>query len=82
MSEAMIQQAQKKYPEMTFIAGEGEEGLYHWLNGFADDFFKGFSESERSGIFEKIAARVRKDLFFDSTWHIDYKRLRVMAIKP
>ncbi|MNF01212.1 Ubiquinone biosynthesis O-methyltransferase [compost metagenome] len=27
MSEAMIQQAQKKYPEMTFIAGEGPQGF-------------------------------------------------------
>jgi ubiquinone/menaquinone biosynthesis C-methylase UbiE len=61
---------------------DGENGLNHWLTGLADDFFKGFSEKERNRVFEKIAAKAKKELFHDGSWYLDYKRLRIMAIKP
>jgi trans-aconitate methyltransferase len=61
---------------------DGENGLYHWLNGLADDFFKELSESERGNVFEKIAVKAKKDLFYDGDWYLDYKRLRICAIKP
>lgn len=61
---------------------DGKDGLYHWLDGLADDFFKELSENERSSVFEKVATKAQKDLFYDGAWFLDYKRLRIFAIKP
>jgi len=60
---------------------DGEKGLNHWLTGFADDFFKGFSEEEKEKATEKILVEARDELFIDGTWYVDYKRLRIMAVK-
>lgn len=61
---------------------DGENGLAHWLNGLAADvFFKGFTESDKKHIFEKIADTARKSLFDGDYWIADYKRIRVVAIK-
>ena len=61
---------------------DGENGLHHWLAGFAaDDFFKGCSEEEKSNIFKRVSDEARKDLFKDGVWYADYKRLRVVAVK-
>ncbi|WP_274364088.1 class I SAM-dependent methyltransferase [Paenibacillus thermotolerans] len=59
----------------------GEEGLHLWLTGFADDFFKGFSAEEKNNVIHKIEEETRSELFKDGAWYIDYKRLRIMAIK-
>ncbi|MFB6367447.1 class I SAM-dependent methyltransferase [Paenibacillus elgii] len=61
---------------------DGEKGLDHWLNGLADDFFKELSESERRHVYAKIAAKAKKALFHDGDWYLDYKRLRIVAMKP
>jgi len=61
---------------------DGEEGLSHWLLGFANHFFEGVSEEEKKKIYTKIAAKVRNDLFHDGSWYVDYVRIRVKAIKP
>ncbi|WP_338554253.1 methyltransferase domain-containing protein [Paenibacillus sp. KS-LC4] len=59
-----------------------EQGLNHWLRGFADHFFTAFSEAERTAACSKIADKARNELFHDGSWYADYKRLRVMAVKP
>jgi trans-aconitate methyltransferase len=61
---------------------DGENGLNHWLIGFADDFFKEFSDVEKKDVIEKIASKARKDLFQNGSWYLDYMRLRIIAIKP
>lgn len=61
---------------------DGEEGLYHWLNTFAGAYFQGVSDSDRTMVYEKIAETARKQLFYEGSWHVDYKRLRIYAIKP
>lgn len=61
---------------------DGEEGLNHWLSGFANHFFANVSEEDKKLLYAKIAARVRNDLFHDGTWYVDYVRIRVKAIKP
>ncbi|QGQ96490.1 class I SAM-dependent methyltransferase [Paenibacillus psychroresistens] len=59
---------------------DGENGLNIWLAGLAaDEFFKGFSESERTDIFNKVSDLAKKDLFIDGIWYADYKRLRIVA---
>ncbi|SFF26134.1 Trans-aconitate methyltransferase [Paenibacillus algorifonticola] len=61
---------------------DNEQGLQHWLRGFADNFFTALSEAERHAVCSKIAVKARNELFHDGSWYADYKRLRVMAIKP
>lgn len=60
---------------------DGENGLNHWLTGFANVFFKEIAEEEKQVVFEKIATKVRKDLFRNGSWYLDYKRIRMKAIK-
>jgi SAM-dependent methyltransferase len=59
---------------------DGEHGLHHWLNSFADSFFVGYTEVEKTVLFNKIADQVKPVLFHDGSWHADYKRLRIVAI--
>lgn len=61
---------------------DGENGLSLWLTGLADDFFKGFSIQEKDDVIGKIETEARNELYNDGAWYLDYKRLRVMAIKP
>ncbi|WP_337100470.1 class I SAM-dependent methyltransferase [Paenibacillus sp. YIM B09110] len=61
---------------------DNEQGLNHWLRGFADSFFTALGEAERDAVCSKIAVKARNDLFHDGSWYADYKRLRVMAVKP
>lgn len=61
---------------------DGITGLNHWLNSFGDDYFHQYSEAEKEGIFQKIRKKVKPDLFHDGTWYADYKRIRVVALKP
>lgn len=60
---------------------DGEKGLYHWLDGFANDFFPEFSKEEKMAIHVKIKDKIQPDLFKDGIWEADYKRIRIIAIK-
>jgi len=61
---------------------DGENGLRLWLDGFADAFFEGFSPAEREVAVRKTEAEARDELYRDGVWHVDYRRLRVAAVKP
>lgn len=60
---------------------DGEDGLQHWLHAFAQHFFHDFSVAERKRAFQQIEEKVRPVLHENSTWVIDYKRIRVVAKK-
>lgn len=60
---------------------DGYRGLNHWLHMFSDDFFPEFSMAEKEELFEKIAQVLEQDLFVEGTWYVDYKRLRIVAVK-
>ncbi len=63
--------------------GEGEDGLSHWLKGFAEDsFLSAFEEAEKLAILQKTAHLARNELFKEGCWYADYVRLRIVAIKP
>jgi SAM-dependent methyltransferase len=64
------------------IMKDGENGLRLWLDGFAEPFFAGLAPAEREAAVRGIEDEVRDALFRDGAWHIDYKRLRVAAVKP
>ncbi|RKL65735.1 SAM-dependent methyltransferase [Salipaludibacillus neizhouensis] len=60
---------------------DGEKGLNHWLDSFADDFFPEFSAKEKKGIYEKIRNSAQSALYKEGEWVADYKRIRIIAIK-
>lgn len=63
--------------------GEGEDGLSHWLKGFAEDsFLSAFDEAEKLAILQKTADSAQSELFRDGYWYADYVRLRIVAVKP
>ncbi|MCM3631894.1 class I SAM-dependent methyltransferase [Paenibacillus camelliae] len=63
--------------EMT----DGEAGLQHWLKGFAGNFFSTLTDTEKENVLFKMAAQLRDELYINGSWYIDYKRIRIMAIK-
>lgn len=60
---------------------DGEEGLNHWLDSFADDFFPEFSKDEKTIIYGKIKEKIKTDLYKNDIWVADYKRIRIIATK-
>lgn len=60
---------------------DGNAGLRHWLNGFASPFFKDASPEFLERAYDKIAQQTKSALYHDGTWYVDYKRLRIRAIK-
>jgi trans-aconitate methyltransferase len=59
----------------------GEEGLNHWLDSFANDFFPEFTNEEKMVMYGKIKNQIQSDLYKDGKWEVDYKRIRMVAIK-
>jgi len=60
---------------------DGERGMDHWLDSFADDFFLEFSNEERVAIYRKIKEKVKPEILKEGKWEADCKRLRMIAIK-
>ncbi len=61
---------------------EGEQGMQNWLQMFAKSLFSVVPTEEQPSVLAKIEADVRPQLYHDGTWFADYKRIRVLAIKP
>ena len=61
---------------------DGDNGLNIWLTGMSDDFFKSFTAEQKAEVIKKIEAEAREKLYLDGNWYVDYKRLRVAAVKP
>lgn len=61
---------------------DGEDGLQHWLQAFAKPFVDDFSAEERERAFALMEEKLRPTLFQSGTWTVDYKRLRMVAVKP
>lgn len=59
----------------------GESGLRKWLEVFADNELAGVPANERDRVMYDVELRLRPDLFRDGDWFLDYKRLRITAIK-
>lgn len=60
---------------------DGENGLKHWLDMFANDFFFELSPHLRSVIYKELMEQVKPALFKNGTWTMDYKRIQIMAVK-
>jgi trans-aconitate methyltransferase len=60
---------------------DGDQGLDHWLDGFAGAFFAGLKSSEKDMVYQQIKQRLKAYLWKDGVWIADYKRIRIMAAK-
>lgn len=64
------------------IMPDGEHGLRTWLASFAESFFASMANEQKEAAIRQIENEARDTLYIDGAWHLDYKRLRVIAIKP
>jgi hypothetical protein len=60
---------------------DGDKGLRSWLEMFADHVLATVPHMERNELFDRIEKALRPKLYRDGTWHIDYKRIRIRAVK-
>jgi trans-aconitate methyltransferase len=56
-------------------------GLEQWLLMFQQKSLSAIPPECRERAFRQIEDHVREDLFYDGRWHIDYRRIRVVAAR-
>jgi trans-aconitate methyltransferase len=61
---------------------DGARGLHNWLEMFGSFFVEGLPEATRERLLTEIERELRPKLFRDDHWVMDYRRLRVAAIRP
>jgi trans-aconitate methyltransferase len=59
----------------------GEQGLRNWLNMFANAASKLMSPEKYEEFVARIEELARPALFHDGEWTVDYRRLRMIAVK-
>lgn len=59
-----------------------ENGIIRWLEMFGSHFFAGMETDERNAILEETQRLMEPTHFANGKWTADYKRLRVLAVKP
>ncbi|WP_251197252.1 class I SAM-dependent methyltransferase [Anaerotardibacter muris] len=60
----------------------GENGLADWITLFQSNSFEEMNEQEKGTLIQEAVEAIRSELYVDGTWHADYVRLRMKAIKP
>jgi len=60
---------------------EGENGMEDWLRMFCGSFFKGMSTGEADAKMRDVVRLLRPDRYRDGVWTVDYRRLRIVAVK-
>jgi trans-aconitate methyltransferase len=60
---------------------DGENGMAHWLRMFAQIYLHQFSPERTGDIVGQLVEQLRPALYRDGIWTVDYRRLRVVAIR-
>jgi trans-aconitate 2-methyltransferase len=60
---------------------EGEKGMEDWLRMFCGSFFKGMPAEEVTTKISELVKLLRPERYSDGVWSVDYRRLRVLAVK-
>ncbi len=60
---------------------EGEDGMRNWIKMFCESMFRDVPEVLKEEALNRIESKLRSKLFFDGSWFVDYKRLRIVARK-
>jgi trans-aconitate methyltransferase len=61
---------------------EGEQGLANWLTMFASSLLSIFPSETQQEIITEIEVKLRPILYQNQAWFADYKRIRIVALKP
>jgi trans-aconitate 2-methyltransferase len=59
----------------------GDDAMHAWLEQFAGAFTEALPPAQRSAFLDRVVEEVRTTLHKDGVWHVDYRRLRVVAMK-
>ncbi|MDN3585888.1 methyltransferase domain-containing protein [Pedobacter aquatilis] len=59
----------------------GEEGMYVWINQFAQHAFKNLNNEQAESITNLAVELLKPNYFINGEWVADYRRLRVKAFK-
>jgi trans-aconitate 2-methyltransferase len=59
----------------------GEDGMLEWLNMFGGAFTSDLAADQRGGVYRETARLLRSALYGGGEWRVDYRRLRVLAVK-
>ncbi|UQZ36020.1 SAM-dependent methyltransferase [Paenibacillus sp. PK3_47] len=76
----LIPQLALCYDRPTPLTG-GEEGFGRWLNTFADGILSVLTAGQREEVLAIMVRELKPQLFRDGKWVMDYRRIRVSAIK-
>lgn len=60
---------------------EGEAGMANWLQMFGSHLLSKIPPKQQVEVVRDLEHRLRSKLYRDGVWFVDYKRIRVMAIK-
>ena len=61
---------------------EGPDGLRSWVRMFATDAVAAVGANREDEFFARLEEDVRDELFGDTGWFADYRRLRITAVRP
>lgn len=67
------------FPRPTRL--DTSHGLRDWLEMFAGVFLEGLTQHEREDALAGMETKLGPSLHYDGAWHMDYRRLRVVARK-
>jgi trans-aconitate methyltransferase len=60
---------------------EGEDGLENWLRMFMQSYLRHYSASRAEEVVHQLVEHLRPVLYRDGTWTVDYRRLRLVAVR-
>jgi hypothetical protein len=60
---------------------EGPQGMEDWIRQFKKYYFDPLPANERDKALRETVEFLRPALFRDGNWYVDYRRLRIVAVK-
>ncbi len=60
----------------------GENGLRNWFEQFTDDLLQNLTADEKEHVLREAETELRPLLYKDNQWFMDYRRIRILAVKP
>lgn len=60
---------------------QGEDGMESWLRMFMPSYLREFSPERADAIVQELVAILRPTLYRDGVWTVDYRRIRVSAVR-
>ena len=61
---------------------DGEAGMQNWIEQFGSFYFDGLSSTKRGAALADAVEQLRPVLMRNNVWYADYRRIRVLAVKP